>query len=111
MGGYPEEGDRAYQDGSQNLIMDAAAKLAPRKESEVDNFLNNLEKELEVLSMSANGFIQNVSEVLAPEHEDGATAADEPSPSSPLGRRLFQATHRVQMVREKLNDANGRVRV
>lgn len=111
MGGYPEEGDRAYQDGPQNLTMDAAAKLAPRKESEVDNLLNNLEKELEVLSMSANGFIQNVSEVLAPEHEDGATAADEPSPSSPLGRRLFQATYRVRMVREKLNDANGRVRV
>lgn len=119
MGGYPEEGDRAGYDPRSVHVPQTATeaayaaenKLSPRKESEVENLLGNLEKELEVLHMSASGFINNVSEVLSPERDEDKSVADEPSPSSPLGRRIFQATYRVRAVREKLNDANDRVRV
>ena len=107
MGGYPEESiqeemDRAYSGNT----------LSPRKDSEIENLLSNLEKELEVLTMSANGFVQSVNEVLAPERDDEKSMAeDQAPPSSPLGHRLLQSIYRVRLVREKLNDANGRVRV
>ena len=101
--------------GLDSPMIDTATamnKAVPRKDSEIENLLNSLEKELEVLHMSAAGFVQSVNEVLAPEYDsDKSEAEDQPSPSSPLGRRIFGATYRLRVIREKLNDANGRVRV
>ena len=112
----PEEGNQAgYDPREVHTPMTATeanlAKAVPRKDSEIENLLGNLEKELELLHMSSNSFIRNVSEVLSPEHEEQGNDDTMPSPSSPLGRRLFQATYQVSNARKKIDHANERVRI
>lgn len=85
--------------------------MLKRKDSELENLLLALDKELIALDMESHSFIQNVGSVLAPEREDAESRADMPSPSSPMGQRVFQITYRVQNIREKINAANERVRV
>ena len=90
----------------------AVPEMEQRKDSEIENLLVNLEKEIDMLHMSTRGLIQNVGEVLSPELEE--TSGDNstsPSPLSPLGRRLFQLTYQINSARKKIDDANERVRV
>lgn len=82
-----------------------------RKESEVSVLLQDLDGEIEMLSMSANGFIGNVSEILSPERDEKEAGEDRASPLSPVGRRVQASIDRVKMVRNRINDANSRVRV